>query len=83
MPRDQSRLPRIHARSPCVKSATAARREREVLELLAQCLSNADTAGRLSTSEATVKSQMTKLLGKLECANRVQAAILAHEAGLG
>ncbi len=54
-----------------------------MLELLAQCLSNADTAGRLSTSEATVKSQMTKLLGKLECANRVQAAILAHEAGLG
>ncbi|MCP3803760.1 response regulator transcription factor [Allokutzneria sp. A3M-2-11 16] len=58
-------------------------REREVLELLAQGLSNADIAGRLFTSEATVKSYMTKVLGKLECANRVQAAILAHEAGLG
>ncbi|WP_086821543.1 response regulator transcription factor [Allokutzneria sp. NRRL B-24872] len=63
--------------------ATLSEREREVLELLAQGMSNADIAGRLFTSEATVKSYMTKVLGKLECANRVQAAILAHEAGLG
>ncbi|MGO1053483.1 response regulator [Crossiella sp. CA198] len=58
-------------------------REREVLELLAQGLSNADIGGRLYMSEATVKMYVSRVLGKLDCSNRVQAAILAHEAGIG
>ncbi|MBP2471389.1 DNA-binding NarL/FixJ family response regulator [Crossiella equi] len=58
-------------------------REREVLELLAQGLSNADIGGRLYMSEATVKMYVSRVLGKLDCSNRVQAAILAHDAGLG
>ena len=42
----------------------------------------AELAGRLFVSEATVKTYVSRLLAKLDLANRTQAAILAHEAGL-
>ncbi|MGY1751044.1 response regulator transcription factor [Modestobacter sp. SYSU DS0511] len=57
-------------------------REREVLALLSRGDSNAEVAGRLFVSEATVKTYVSRLLTKLDLANRTQAAILAHEAGL-
>jgi DNA-binding NarL/FixJ family response regulator len=57
-------------------------REREVLQLLGTGESNADLAQKLYVSEATVKTYVSRLLTKLELANRTQAAILAHEAGL-
>jgi DNA-binding NarL/FixJ family response regulator len=57
-------------------------REREVLALLGSGGSNAELAGRLFVSEATVKTYVSRLLTKLDLANRTQAAILAHEAGL-
>ncbi|WP_164701346.1 response regulator transcription factor [Modestobacter sp. KNN46-3] len=57
-------------------------REREVLALLGRGDSNAEVAGRLFVSEATVKTYVSRLLTKLDLANRTQAAILAHEAGL-
>ncbi|MBM7806769.1 DNA-binding NarL/FixJ family response regulator [Geodermatophilus bullaregiensis] len=57
-------------------------REREVLQLLGSGGSNAELAGRLFVSEATVKTYVSRLLAKLDLANRTQAAILAHEAGL-
>jgi len=57
-------------------------REREVLRLLGTGESNADLARRLYVSEATVKTYVSRLLTKLDLANRTQAAILAHEAGL-
>jgi len=57
-------------------------REREVLLLLGTGESNADLAKRLFVSEATVKTYVSRLLAKLDLANRTQAAILAHEAGL-
>jgi DNA-binding NarL/FixJ family response regulator len=57
-------------------------RELEVLKLLARGLSNADIGGRLFVSEATVKTYMSRLLTKLDCANRVQAALLAQDAGI-
>jgi DNA-binding NarL/FixJ family response regulator len=57
-------------------------REREVLQLLATGDSNADLARTLFVSEATVKTYVSRLLAKLDLANRTQAAILAHEAGL-
>lgn len=56
-------------------------REREVLSLLAEGLSNADIARRAHMSEATVKTYVSRILAKLECGNRVQAALLAREAG--
>lgn len=57
-------------------------REREVLTCLGRGLSNADVARRLQLSEATVKSYVSRLLVKVGCRNRTQAALLAHEAGL-
>ncbi|WP_285503667.1 response regulator transcription factor [Actinokineospora sp. NBRC 105648] len=57
-------------------------RETEVLAGLGEGLSNAQIAGRLSLSEATVKSYVSRMLVKLECANRTQAGLLAYHAGL-
>ncbi|GAB3592408.1 response regulator transcription factor [Angustibacter peucedani] len=57
-------------------------REREVLAAVARGLSNADVGRELYMSEATVKAHVSRLLTKLDAGNRVQVAILAHDAGL-
>jgi len=57
-------------------------REREVVVALAQGLSNAEIGRRLFMSEATVKAHVSRVLAKLGLSNRVQAAILANDAGL-
>ncbi|MPQ99067.1 response regulator [Modestobacter sp. I12A-02628] len=64
------------------RTASLSDRELEVLRLLGGGVSNAEIAGTLFVSEATVKTYVGRLLTKLELANRTQAAILAHEAGL-
>ncbi|MEW1696886.1 response regulator [Streptomyces sp. NPDC093249] len=57
-------------------------REREVLSVLGQGLSNAEIAVRLDMAEATVKTHVSKVLGKLDLRSRVQAAVLAQELGV-
>lgn len=57
-------------------------RETEVLAQLGAGVSNAEIGRRLHLSEATVKSYVSRILVKLECANRTQAGLLAHQLGL-
>ncbi|MFE0650149.1 response regulator [Streptomyces sp. NPDC059534] len=62
--------------------AALSEKERGVLALLGEGLSNADAGKRLHMSEATVKTYVSRILAKLHCENRVQAALLARDAGL-
>jgi DNA-binding NarL/FixJ family response regulator len=74
------RLVRAAAARRRVEGLTA--REREVLALLGTGCSNAEIGRRLHIVEGTVKAYVSTILARLEVRNRVQAAILAYEAGL-
>jgi DNA-binding NarL/FixJ family response regulator len=70
-------------RRPAVAFPQLTDRERDVLDLLAQGLSNPQIAGRLVISEKTVRNHVSNIFTKLAVADRAQAVIRAREGGLG
>jgi DNA-binding NarL/FixJ family response regulator len=72
--------PRLPARPELLEDLT--RRETEVLRLVAEGLSNDEIAERLVVSKETVKTHVSRVLGKLRLRDRSQAVIVAYESGL-
>ncbi|MDP9869137.1 MULTISPECIES: response regulator transcription factor [Streptosporangium] len=62
--------------------AVLSEREHEVLVLVGAGHSNAEIAKDLFMGEGTVKTHVSRILTKLGCGNRVQASIIAHDAGI-
>lgn len=69
-------------RTAAARLAALSPRESQVMALLAQGLPNAEIARRLRMTETSAKTYVSRILAKLDCANRVQAALLARDAGL-
>jgi DNA-binding NarL/FixJ family response regulator len=67
---------------PPTALAELTEREREIMRLVAQGLSNAEIAGQLVISPLTAKTHVSNVLRKLDCRDRAALVALAYEAGL-
>ncbi|KIZ17000.1 response regulator [Streptomyces natalensis] len=74
--------PGIGATTPDQRLASLTNREREVLAMLGEGLSNLDISKRLGIGVGTVKTHVRSILEKTGSDSRVQAALLAHQTGL-
>ncbi len=72
-----------HPATPAPLFPELTEREREILALMAQHLTNPEIADRLILSQKTVRNQVSNIFSKLQVADRAQAIIRAREAGLG
>lgn len=80
LPQGEAEAPPERSEDPAIASLTP--REREILILMAQGLSNGEIAEDLFVSATTVKTHVGNILAKLAVRDRVQAVILAYETGL-
>jgi DNA-binding NarL/FixJ family response regulator len=73
---------RVPTAAPPKELEELSEREQDVFRLMARGMSNAEIGQELYISETTVKTHVTHILQKLNLRDRVQAVVLAHQAGL-
>jgi DNA-binding NarL/FixJ family response regulator len=76
----QPHRPQRHDHSPALAKLTG--REREVLALVAEGMSNDEIAGRLYLSPLTTKTHVSRIMTKLDARDRAQLVVIAYESGL-
>jgi DNA-binding NarL/FixJ family response regulator len=73
----------VHPAGPVAGFPQLTARERDVLDLVARGLDNAQVAARLALAEKTVRNHVSRIFDKISVENRSQAIVAARKAGLG